>query len=537
MASTLLAVAEKAQDVAAALEKFLDPVHDQSAEITALMAECLSTSSALRELDRKIGDFPYHRRYPDISAHLTTVKSSLTYTIRDVERLFGGVGRVAVVPRAEYGYVWDDLCDFFRAESGNTLRRRLEIYCTILEELSDTLIEGLPRDPDLFDELVIKVEKLLDAQDDSFARAFDGIGLGDPVVNRPNSFERRRPQGQNVPQPRREPQPDPRGGGRGDHRHPDMEHDFGRGAHRPPPAPDIPRSPTTSNTFSTHSSSINSVLSSHWLPEVFRQSRPATLLGDTGQTSASLAHAMPGSSTRLEENGYVNVVELPFENGDLLVRLYWRSHDCRSRFLCRTIRPARSRKDVVLPLVSLIVSRSGPFLEFKDVGEGNPKLWACLKFSSYELMVLFFCTFLALRSEDLKMPWKTIKDYDVHKEKELFAGRIVDDRYEHALRLFQEKDTGVVRLQASAQTGTLKRKPIWTAFVTHQIISPTWMSRDTPGVVHLADLQRYVFTEEYTPQRTPTGAHELTFILPTDAKDFVKAVKKLAKSLLDRRGH
>lgn len=39
---------------------------------------------------------------------------------------------------------------------------------------------------------------------------------------------------------------------------------------------------------------------------------------------------------------------------------------------------------MVLPLVSLIVSRSGPFLEFKDVGEGNPKLWACLKFSSYE---------------------------------------------------------------------------------------------------------------------------------------------------------
>lgn len=39
-------------------------------------------------------------------------------------------------------------------------------------------------------------------------------------------------------------------------------------------------------------------------------------------------------------------------------------------------------------------------------------------------MVLFFCTFLALRSEDLKMPWKTIKDYDVHKEKELFAGSV-----------------------------------------------------------------------------------------------------------------
>lgn len=57
-----------------------------------------------------------------------------------------------------------------------------------------------------------------------------------------------------------------------------------------------------------------------------------------------------------------------------------------------------------------------------------------------------------------------------------------------------------------------KRKPIWTAFITHQILSPTWMSRDSSRVIHLAELNRCVFTEEYNPQRTHTGAHELTFI-------------------------
>ena len=90
--------------------------------------------------------------------------------------------------------------------------------------------------------------------------------------------------------------------------------------------------------------------------------------------------------------------------------------------------------------------------------------------------------------------------------------RIVDDHYEHALRLFQESDTGVVRLQASVQSGALKRKPIWTAFITHQMLSPTWLSRDSPRVIHLADLQEYIFTEEYNPQRTSTGQFELTFI-------------------------
>lgn len=38
------------------------------------------------------------------------------------------------------------------------------------------------------------------------------------------------------------------------------------------------------------------------------------------------------------------------------------------------------------------------------------------------------------------------------------------------------------------------------------------MSRDSSRVVRLAELQRYVFTDEYNPQMTPEGAHELTFI-------------------------
>lgn len=89
--------------------------------------------------------------------------------------------------------------------------------------------------------------------------------------------------------------------------------------------------------------------------------------------------------------------------------------------------------------------------------------------------MLLFCAFLALRSEDNKTPVERIRDYEIHREEELFAGsvsggpcvsdprltqrrRIVDDHYEHALRMFQEKDTGVIRLQASVQTGECKRQ-------------------------------------------------------------------------------
>lgn len=83
-AQALIALAETGQDIYAALERFLGPVDDQSAEITQVMAECLSISSALRTLEKIIGPFPYHRRYREISHDLITVKDSLNYTFRDI---------------------------------------------------------------------------------------------------------------------------------------------------------------------------------------------------------------------------------------------------------------------------------------------------------------------------------------------------------------------------------------------------------------------------------------------------------------------
>ena len=146
----------------------------------------------------------------------------------------------------------------------------------------------------------------MDVQEDKFAAAFDGLDLGGPgkysycvtlqtliflVEPRPPSFERRRPRNDSRPPPRPEPFPDPRRGDRGNRPDLDVEDDFRRDR-RAPPAPEIPGSPTSSHTFSTHSSNINSILNSHWLPVVFNQSRPATLLEDTGQTYVKLSSAV-----------------------------------------------------------------------------------------------------------------------------------------------------------------------------------------------------------------------------------------------------
>ena len=87
--------------------------------------------------------------------------------------------------------------------------------------------------------------------------------------------------------------------------------------------------------------------------------------------------------------------------------------------------------------------------------------------------MLFFCSFLALRAEDAFKPVRSTVDAELHNEREFFAGygyhlsdptnaeycfsRIIDDHFEHALRVFRDKDSGGIRLEASVLKGELRR--------------------------------------------------------------------------------
>ena len=134
--ASLIALAETAQDIGSAFSKFLDPVADYSAEITALIAHCFNTSSALRTLHDTINDYPNARRHQVILDELNLAQNSLDYTFKDVQRIFGGIGRTG------YRRVWRDLIDHFREESGNTLSRRLEYYQQLLHGLTDFSVHG-----------------------------------------------------------------------------------------------------------------------------------------------------------------------------------------------------------------------------------------------------------------------------------------------------------------------------------------------------------------------------------------------------------
>jgi len=57
----------------------------------------------------------------------------------------------------------------------------------------------------------------------------------------------------------------------------------------------------------------------------------------------------------------------------------------------------------------------------------------------------------------------------------------------------------------------MKRTPIWTAFITNSIASAAWQTKFEAKKVHLQDLTRFVFTDDYVPQLGPREEHELFF--------------------------
>ncbi|KAI4277655.1 MAG: hypothetical protein LQ337_001618 [Flavoplaca oasis] len=493
----LIAVAESAQDIASGFNKFLEPLPEISTELTALISECYAISSALREINTAKEDPRYYHDYEFIYNDVAVVRETLDYTFKDVNRLFGGLGRPTHISRRTAFYqVWSEIDDFFYQESNRSLCKRLEASRLFLTELTCILMDGRPSDEYYFRELRDRVEMLLEKQELRLASTMNSLSLGDVGANRQRSFERRRPPGLFPVAP--EPPAALRGGaGRytgpmSPQSPPGQDHDSYPWA---PAAPEVPTSPTTTTTFSTLSSSASSSLD-HWLPRVFGQNRPSTPFRQSGAVSTCYGVNIPGASARLAEE-YNKLLDLPFEDGDLRVRLFHRNSDQRARIHCRLSRNGRHASTLKLCRIS---------------HSGRPEeLWACLRFSSYERLVLFYCAFVALRSEDAESPVGLFDDQEIHGEKSIYAGKIRDDEFPHALRVFKDRDCGGIRLQASVLRGELKRKPVWTAFITTHVESQRWMRRAGPKTIHLADLQRYVFSDDYTPQLGPQGQHELQF--------------------------
>ncbi|KAL1968323.1 hypothetical protein VTN77DRAFT_1852 [Rasamsonia byssochlamydoides] len=130
----------------------------------------------------------------------------------------------------------------------------------------------------------------------------------------------------------------------------------------------------------------------------------------------------------LFDEGFDEVLYLPFEDeSNLSVYFYVREDDHRARIVCKVRRTSRASEYFCLPLNMLEVERVGSCLQLCRRRRAGMELvpWLNLKFYTIEKMVTFFCTFLALRSQDSHKPVEEIRDYELEDEEEMFGGYVI----------------------------------------------------------------------------------------------------------------
>ncbi|OKL62854.1 hypothetical protein UA08_01720 [Talaromyces atroroseus] len=475
------------EDVAVGLRPFRERLPEYSAEITNVIADLYAISATLTSLEGLARQFP--RNYGHvIKPDLERTLASLRYTLNEIISSFG---RIDGRPTADnYRRVWHDLDSYFHEEDGYSLKRRLTKYKLFLQELQDVmqkytsnrlliaylLINFLmltfpivgPRskrvDAHFMAELRKNILRLLEEQDSRFTAHLASLSLS-PTGSSMNSsiVSGSSQEGHGVGKRRSYERARP-----GFRPHPAPLHSPASSHEGPPPwVPEVPVSPISTST-TTQSNISSAILNDHWAKDVFAYKGPGIKFRVRGESSKCLGEEVqPDIKDWLDKEGFDEVAYLPFDENQgsaISVFFYVREGDNRVRILSNRISE----------------------------------------------MVSFFCTFLALRSQDNHRPVQDIRDFDLAAEEEMFGGPIIDDNHMHALRIYRDRVSGAIRLQASIHEGSMKRTPVWTAFITGYIDSSYWIRRNN-SKVFLRELHRVIFSPEYRPSRTSRGEHVLQF--------------------------
>ncbi|KJZ73496.1 hypothetical protein HIM_07052 [Hirsutella minnesotensis 3608] len=165
----------------------------------------------------------------------------------------------------------------------------------------------------------------------------------------------------------------------------------------------------------------------------------------------------------------------------------------------------------------LCVERDGSCLHLKRWSSAAKcaKTWAVLCFMTWEELVLMHSTFISLKARNKLTVSVDPDECSLRGETKLFQACIMDDGFKHSLIVYRDRSTDGLRLHAAVWEGELRRCPVWTAFVTHQSASRTWLKRISRHRVRLADVQPYVFCHQYrqsNQRRGPVGAFEIRFV-------------------------
>ena len=266
----------------------------------------------------------------------------------------------------------------------------------------------------------------------------------------------------------------------------------------------------------------------HWAKQVFQNVSSTPLPWSSEETRY---HPSPGSKElEYPKEDYEAVLNIAYPEG-VRVSLLCRATDYRSKIVVY-YRDSKGRSEYsCLLLRDLFIKREGPLLRIcRTKSSGKPIPWITMKFTTVERLVLFSGTFIAMRSQDssVRGAVPNVHDADLKDEEVEYGGKIIDGGFNHGLRIYRDRLSDAVRIQASVRKGELDRTPVWTAFITHTLASREWLRRINDRTITLADVKLHVFSSRYTPYHTPSGAFLLRFESKEDADGFEDILYDLA---------
>ncbi|KAL5113540.1 hypothetical protein ACEQ8H_008579 [Pleosporales sp. CAS-2024a] len=554
----LLDYAKEAEDTGTGLLTFSSEVPQYRKDIKGHIAELFAISHGLDVLHEDLKLSRYGRQQGRILHHLDICLPSLRCTLDDMRDMFSkkrikrrtAPGAFPGTP--PYAELWEDSLADFKTQ-GIPLPVRLELYRSYLQEMRDAL-RG-EEDMEEMDTIKVRLSKLLKKQE-PMESYFDRLSVHGqaygyaPTPNPPSPHVPRphlpsyttypAPGFRHVHAPPPAPlrsQPAPVWGGVG----------IGDIPFIPPPVPEIPQSPTyssaSSHTYSNGSNESGEPVP-HWAMKIFDGRHTSTPFNSFGNQTICLGRDETDVIELLDSEGFIKVVELPLEQTDVYIRLYWRADNNRARILFLTKDSMGHRLRFCLPLTSLKILRAGSCLQLCRINrrDGQLDLWARLRFSLYERMVLFYCTAVAIKRQDDHGIADGLEDFLDTTEQIEFSRQVIvtlhvsacshmiseiaDARYLHKFQVLKDEDSKCVRFQATARRGPLKSTPIWTAFVTQYIGRKSWMKR-TGATIHFRELHPYVFCEGYRLPKDSHNKYQLTFSAAEDARDFIEMFHRI----------
>ncbi|KAL2128184.1 hypothetical protein VTI74DRAFT_9546 [Chaetomium olivicolor] len=261
----------------------------------------------------------------------------------------------------------------------------------------------------------------------------------------------------------------------------------------------------------------------HWAEQIFSLPLPSRTALKHLRPSGSFGPFYPMGHLTIPQDSKM-LFRRSFNNDAIALEVFLSTTDQCPYFLLRTIQNETPWYSL-FGAHELCIEREGSALQLKrwSRSEHCGKLWAALYFLTWEEMVLFYCTFLALKARNLLTVQIHPNEFHLRRERRLFQAQIIDDQFRHSLIVYEDIQTKGLRLHAAVWEGELKECPVWTAFVTHQSQSPTWLSRRSRHRVWLKDIQLYVFCNTYKQEhmrQNKSGAFEIYFDREEAAKRF-----------------